>query len=122
MEWRLHVHELTPLSPVRPMAIATINPATGERVREFSPLAPREIEDRLAIAHRTARAWRTSPLEERMGVLRRAAELLEERKAEYGRDRKQQREGQPDSNPPRAEVGPSLGSGVVHRDSTPLVD
>jgi succinate-semialdehyde dehydrogenase/glutarate-semialdehyde dehydrogenase len=67
------------------MAIATINPATGELVRNFPALSDREIDDKLEAASRAARAWRAAPLTERAAVVRRAGELLEERKAEYGR-------------------------------------
>jgi succinate-semialdehyde dehydrogenase/glutarate-semialdehyde dehydrogenase len=67
------------------MAIETINPTTGERVRAFSALTDREIEDKLAAAHRAALSWRDAPIEERASVVRRAGELLDERKAEYGR-------------------------------------
>jgi succinate-semialdehyde dehydrogenase/glutarate-semialdehyde dehydrogenase len=67
------------------MAIATVNPTTGERVREFAALTKAEIEDRLALAHRTAASWRAAPLAERASVVRRAGELLDERKTEYGR-------------------------------------
>src|SRR6476469_8345688 len=67
------------------MAIATINPATGELVRNFPALSDREIEDKLEAASRAARAWRAAPLTERAADVRRAGELLEERKAEYGR-------------------------------------
>jgi succinate-semialdehyde dehydrogenase/glutarate-semialdehyde dehydrogenase len=67
------------------MAIATINPATGETVREFAALTKTEIEDKLSTAHRTAASWRTAPLAERASVVRRAGELLDERKVEYGR-------------------------------------
>jgi succinate-semialdehyde dehydrogenase/glutarate-semialdehyde dehydrogenase len=67
------------------MAIATINPTTGERVREFTALTKAEIEDRLSAAHRAAGRWRTAPLGERASVVRRAGELLDERKVEYGR-------------------------------------
>jgi succinate-semialdehyde dehydrogenase/glutarate-semialdehyde dehydrogenase len=67
------------------MAIETINPATGARVRSFAALNEREIEDRLATVHRTAATWRLAPLAERANVVRRAGELLEERKTEYGR-------------------------------------
>jgi len=67
------------------MAIATINPATGERVREFTPLTKSEIEDKLSAAHRAAGSWRKAPLSERAAAVRRAGELLEERKVEYGR-------------------------------------
>jgi succinate-semialdehyde dehydrogenase/glutarate-semialdehyde dehydrogenase len=67
------------------MPIETVNPATGERVRAFPELTPREIEDRLARAHRTAASWRATPIEQRLRVVRRAGELLDERKEQYGR-------------------------------------
>jgi succinate-semialdehyde dehydrogenase/glutarate-semialdehyde dehydrogenase len=67
------------------MAIETVNPATGERLRTFPPLTPAEIEEKLAVAHRTARSWRAAPMQERTSVVRRAGELLEERKHDYGR-------------------------------------
>jgi succinate-semialdehyde dehydrogenase/glutarate-semialdehyde dehydrogenase len=66
------------------MAIETINPATGERVRSFTPLTDRDIETKLDAAARAAKSWRHTPLEERLLVVRRAGELLDERKAEYG--------------------------------------
>jgi succinate-semialdehyde dehydrogenase/glutarate-semialdehyde dehydrogenase len=66
------------------MAIETVNPTTGERLRTFPPLTPAEVEDKLAVAHRTAPSWRAAPMAERTSVLHRAAELLEERKQEYG--------------------------------------
>ncbi|HEY7394261.1 MAG TPA: aldehyde dehydrogenase family protein, partial [Gemmatimonadaceae bacterium] len=67
------------------MPIETINPATGESVQSFPALTSREIEDRLAAAHRASIAWRQAPIAQRIEVLRRAADLLERRKAEYGR-------------------------------------
>ena len=67
------------------MAIATINPTTGETVREFAALTTAEIEDKLSAAHRAAASWRAAPLAERASVVRRAGELLDERKIEYGR-------------------------------------
>jgi succinate-semialdehyde dehydrogenase / glutarate-semialdehyde dehydrogenase len=67
------------------MAIETINPATGERVQSFAALTAREIDERLDAAHRAFLSWRLVPIGERVQVLRRAAELLEARKAEYGR-------------------------------------
>jgi succinate-semialdehyde dehydrogenase/glutarate-semialdehyde dehydrogenase len=67
------------------MAIQTVNPATGEVVKTFSALTEREIEEKIENAHRASLSWRLAPLEERVGVLRRAAELLESRKQDYGR-------------------------------------
>lgn len=67
------------------MAIETINPATGELIQSFPALTEREIESRLAAAHTASLTWRRAALEQRVDVLRRAAELLEQRKQEYGR-------------------------------------
>ena len=67
------------------MAIATIDPATGKLIKSFPALTDREIDDKLEAASRAARSWRVAPLAERTAVVRRAGELLEERKAEYGR-------------------------------------
>jgi len=59
------------------MAIATINPATGETLTTYEPLSDEELEDRLA---RAAAAWssyrRTSP-EQRVGWLSAAADVLD---------------------------------------------
>jgi succinate-semialdehyde dehydrogenase/glutarate-semialdehyde dehydrogenase len=65
--------------------IETINPATGERVRTFAELTADEIESRLAKAHAAAAEWRRTPIADRLAVVRRAGDLLEQRKAEYGR-------------------------------------
>lgn len=67
------------------MAIETVNPATGERVRSFTGLTEPEIAEKLATADRAARNWRAIPIEERTRVVRRAGALLDERKDEYGR-------------------------------------
>lgn len=67
------------------MAIATINPATGERLCQYPALTDRELDDKLDIAHRAASSWRQTTIEERTGVIRRAGELLEQRSIEYGR-------------------------------------
>ncbi len=67
------------------MAITSTDPATGEQLREFAPLTPSAIEEKLSCADRAAHAWGSSPLDERTGVLRRAADLLDERRDEYGK-------------------------------------
>ena len=67
------------------MAIQTINPATGERVREFTALSLPQIDEKLERAWRARSSWRCTPVAERARVVRRAAEILEQRKEEYGR-------------------------------------
>jgi len=67
------------------MAIATINPATGERLREFEPLSVKQIDARLATAWNARRTWSRVPVRERANIVRRAGDILEQRKEEYGR-------------------------------------
>ena len=67
------------------MAIATINPATGERVKAFEPLTEAGIEDKLQRATDTFRSYRHTPLAERIEKLARAAEILEAEKERFGR-------------------------------------
>jgi len=67
------------------MAIATVNPATGETVKSFAALSSAEIERRLRRAHDAFATWSHTPLEQRIRVVRRAGELLEQRKDDYAR-------------------------------------
>ncbi|HEX6048918.1 MAG TPA: NAD-dependent succinate-semialdehyde dehydrogenase [Gemmatimonadaceae bacterium] len=67
------------------MAIATVNPATGETLRVFDALSDDELEARLEAATRAFTTWRTTPVEERADVVRKAGALLEQHKDRYGR-------------------------------------
>ena len=67
------------------MPIRTINPATGEKLREFSSLGATDIERKLARAAAARERWSRTPIAERARVVRRAGELLDERKERYGR-------------------------------------
>jgi len=66
------------------MAITSTDPATGERLREFAALTSSAIEEKLSCADRAARSWRSTSLDDRTSVLRRAADLLDGRRDEYG--------------------------------------
>ena len=59
------------------MAIATINPATGETIKTFTPLSDAEIETRLARADAAFRSYRDTSFSERAGWMRAAADLLD---------------------------------------------
>ncbi|MCX4529393.1 MULTISPECIES: NADP-dependent succinic semialdehyde dehydrogenase [unclassified Streptomyces] len=59
------------------MAIATVNPATGETVRTFDALGADDIERCLADAARAFGSYRSTGFAERMTLLKRAADLLE---------------------------------------------
>jgi succinate-semialdehyde dehydrogenase / glutarate-semialdehyde dehydrogenase len=67
------------------MAIATVNPATGETLKEFAPLTAREIETKLALAARAFAAHRRTAFPERAAAMLRAAGILEARKEEFAR-------------------------------------
>jgi len=59
------------------MAIATINPATGETLKTYEPLSDAELEDRIARAAAAFAAYRLTPVEQRVGWLRAAADVLD---------------------------------------------
>src|SRR6266404_6801095 len=58
------------------MAIASINPATGEKVKEFAPLDDAEIEKRLKSAENASRRYRRTAFSQRSELLEATAELL----------------------------------------------
>ncbi len=60
------------------MAIATINPTTGETLATFEPHDAGEVERRIAEAHAAYVALRTTTFEQRADWMLRAAELLED--------------------------------------------
>jgi succinate-semialdehyde dehydrogenase/glutarate-semialdehyde dehydrogenase len=67
------------------MAIATINPATGETVKTFSPLSADEIEQKLQLAVATFRAERETSFAERARRMLKAAEILERDKEKFAK-------------------------------------
>ena len=64
------------------MAIASINPATGEVVKTFDPLTAAQIEDKLQRAASAFRTHRRTSFAERSAKMMRAAEILEKEKDE----------------------------------------
>jgi succinate-semialdehyde dehydrogenase/glutarate-semialdehyde dehydrogenase len=67
------------------MAIATINPATGETLKTFSPLSDAEIETKLANAHTAFETYRKTSFSQRSQWLEGAAGILEAEKLEFAR-------------------------------------
>jgi acyl-CoA reductase-like NAD-dependent aldehyde dehydrogenase len=70
------------------MAVATqtiksINPATEEELKSYDEFTPEQVEQALAEADAAYREWRTRSFAERGHPLRKAAEVLRRRKAEY---------------------------------------
>ncbi|HLH43460.1 MAG TPA: NAD-dependent succinate-semialdehyde dehydrogenase [Bryobacteraceae bacterium] len=67
------------------MAIATINPATGQLLKKFEPLTPEQVEGKIRCAHETFGRFRKLPFSERARMMSRAAEILERDKDDLGR-------------------------------------
>ena len=67
------------------MAIASINPATGEVVKTFEPLAAAQIEQKLQLAASAFRKHRQTKFSERSSKMMKAAEILEKEKDECAR-------------------------------------
>ena len=59
------------------MIYRSIDPSSGELLAEHPGHSPAEIEVLLATAHAAYLTWRTAPLDERTGVLSRAADVFE---------------------------------------------
>jgi succinate-semialdehyde dehydrogenase/glutarate-semialdehyde dehydrogenase len=58
------------------MPLASINPATGEKLKEFSPLDDAEIEKRLSRAEQAFKRYRRTTFSERAELLHGVSELL----------------------------------------------
>jgi succinate-semialdehyde dehydrogenase/glutarate-semialdehyde dehydrogenase len=67
------------------MAIATINPATGQLIKSFEPLSDSQIEAKLKLAADTFPKFRTLTFAERAAMMNKAAEILESDKENLGR-------------------------------------
>jgi acyl-CoA reductase-like NAD-dependent aldehyde dehydrogenase len=65
------------------MAIASINPSTGETLKTFEALSAQQIEEKLQLAADTFRTYRGTPFAERTRMMIRAADILETRKHEF---------------------------------------
>jgi len=67
------------------MAIASINPATGETLKTFNALSAEQIEAKLQLASDTFRTYSRTSFSDRAHMMTRAAEILETRKHEFGK-------------------------------------
>ena len=61
---------------------ATVNPFTGETEQAFDSTPTEEVDGIIGRAHAAYEQWRQLPVEERATVVRRAAELMDERRTE----------------------------------------
>lgn len=59
------------------MAIQSMNPATGEVVRDFQPHTDAQVAEAITRAHDTFRTWSRTDFAHRAGLMRTAADLLD---------------------------------------------
>jgi succinate-semialdehyde dehydrogenase / glutarate-semialdehyde dehydrogenase len=67
------------------MAIATINPATGEVVKTFAPLTDTQVDEKIAKAARVFQSFRGTSFADRSRWMIKAGEILEVEKEALGR-------------------------------------
>jgi succinate-semialdehyde dehydrogenase/glutarate-semialdehyde dehydrogenase len=67
------------------MAIATINPATGETLKKFEPLSEAEIAEKLLLAQQAFEQYRHIPMTQRSQWMNATAEILERDKEKFGK-------------------------------------
>ncbi|GAC1433852.1 MAG: NAD-dependent succinate-semialdehyde dehydrogenase [Terriglobales bacterium] len=67
------------------MAIASINPATGELLKSFEPLSDSQLEEKLQRAASAFLEHKKTSFTERAQMMKKAAEILETEKQELGR-------------------------------------
>src|SRR5438874_9575595 len=67
------------------MAIATVNPATGELLKSFDALSDAQIEAKLASAADTFLSYRKTPFAARARLMFKAAEILDKEKETFAR-------------------------------------
>src|ERR1700760_4925954 len=65
--------------------IVSVNPATGETLRNYQPLSPGQLEDKLARAERAYRSYRRTSMADRRRCLLAAADILESEKDRLAR-------------------------------------
>jgi succinate-semialdehyde dehydrogenase/glutarate-semialdehyde dehydrogenase len=63
-------------TPAHRSSIATVNPYTNEVLREFPPMSREAVDHAVEAAHQAFQSWRRIPSDERVAVLRRAAQLM----------------------------------------------
>jgi succinate-semialdehyde dehydrogenase/glutarate-semialdehyde dehydrogenase len=67
------------------MAIASINPATGETLKTFATLSQLQLNEKLQRAHEAFQTYQRTGFAERVPLMVRAAEILESEKKDFAR-------------------------------------
>ncbi|MBI4313789.1 MAG: NAD-dependent succinate-semialdehyde dehydrogenase [Candidatus Omnitrophica bacterium] len=71
------------MPPLIQSALASVNPATGERIRSYPEHTPREIEAMILRGHKAFTAWSRTPVSQRCKMIAQAAAFLRRQKDSY---------------------------------------
>lgn len=67
------------------MAFRSLNPATGQLIREYDTWDESRIDQALQLTANASPAWAATPMNERSALMRNAAQILKERRVDYAR-------------------------------------
>jgi succinate-semialdehyde dehydrogenase/glutarate-semialdehyde dehydrogenase len=67
------------------MTIASVNPATGQKIKTYNEMTPEQVSAAVAQAHDAWKSWRRTVFAERGKLMKRAGEILRQRKEEFAR-------------------------------------
>ena len=67
------------------MTIQSINPATGETIKEYTLLENRELRPAIKATHKAYLSWRKTSFAQRATLMREAARILKTRTDDYAR-------------------------------------
>lgn len=67
------------------MSIVSKNPATGQVIKEYTELTENELKDKLSLAEKAFLEWKQTPLEDRIDLFKKLAELFKTHSEEYGK-------------------------------------
>jgi succinate-semialdehyde dehydrogenase/glutarate-semialdehyde dehydrogenase len=67
------------------MTIASVNPATGQKIKTYDEMTPDQVSAAVAQAHEAWKIWRKTSFADRGRLMKRAGEILRQRKDEFAR-------------------------------------
>ena len=65
------------------MSIESLNPATGEKIKTYPEMTPDDINSAIEKTHQEFLRWRHTSFAERSSKMKKAAEILRQKKDEY---------------------------------------
>ena len=65
------------------MSIEAVNPATGEVIKTYAEMKPKEVKEIIAKSHESFLGWRRRNFDERANLMQQAARIIRERVEEY---------------------------------------